>query len=233
MSGVRGQEDVERRQLLKELRDQKQHVQRHKEVLCDISNNCLENEVRRLDTAVDKGAALSLHCLLGPMDAKPKERKVAGPRQKRQALGELERPEEHKEEAEENKQDTDRNMEIMWEIIQAQKEPLVRFIELVLNPNCFSQTVENMFTLSFLVRDNRVQVLSTEKGLCIRALDPKKPENSGKGQQTQFVVALHTDDWHKMRQKVAPERCLMPHRQQEDGIGAQGAKNRRNKKQRS
>ncbi len=54
--------------------------------------------------------------MLGPLDAQPKERKVSV-RQKRGPLGELTRPDELDGIEELEKQETDRNMEIMWGII--------------------------------------------------------------------------------------------------------------------
>ena len=62
-------------------------------------------------------AFAGFNCMLGPLDAQPKERKVAV-RQKRGPLGELTRPDELDGIVEKEKQETDRNMEIMWDIIR-------------------------------------------------------------------------------------------------------------------
>ena len=47
-------------------------------------------------------------------------------------------------------QETDHVMEDMFDVIAAKKT--VGWLELVMNHASFSQTVENIFTLSFLVR---------------------------------------------------------------------------------
>ncbi len=52
-------------------------------------------------------------------------------------------------------QETDRVMEDMFDVIAAHTP--VGWLELVMNHNSFSQTVENIFTLSFLVRVAHIQ----------------------------------------------------------------------------
>ena len=52
-------------------------------------------------------------------------------------------------------QETDRVMEDMFDVIAAHTP--VGWLELVMNHSSFSQTVENIFTLSFLVRVAHMQ----------------------------------------------------------------------------
>ena len=48
------------------------------------------------------------------------------------------------------KQETDRNLDEVWGVLQQHGE--VPLLELVLNHRSFAQTVENLFSVSFLVR---------------------------------------------------------------------------------
>ncbi|KAG2426590.1 hypothetical protein HXX76_012906 [Chlamydomonas incerta] len=313
-----------RRDLRRELNQACQDVHRQKEVLCDISTNKLDEEIRRADKLLDKvegvqkakevaasaeifrnlaecnneqanklvqkqgrgpmdlvqalrrafvhtanpqvdgaedpmafcwgelGAsaehlrrpARGASCMFGPMLAQPKERKAPAQRQKRQAPAELVRPEEKDcmVEGNEEKQDTDRNMEVMWRIIKAQNSPLVGFPELVLNTASFAQTVENIFTLSFLVRDNHVALVEDEqRGWCVRPLEGGKAkaaqQQAAEGiPQLQFIMSFHLNDWEEMKAFVRRSDCLMPHRdkaaQQERDKAAHAAEERAAKKAR-
>ncbi|KAF5836390.1 Nse4 C-terminal-domain-containing protein [Dunaliella salina] len=131
-------------------------------------------------------------------------------------------------------------MEEMWNVLMRGECPVA---ELVCNHQSFSQTVENMFTLAFLVRDGRVQLLhNPDLGMIARKALTKaqrqqlqqqqqqQQQQAGSSRQAkaveeqqQFVIALTQADWEDMIRVVRKEDCKMKHRQQEDVFESQAA----------
>jgi hypothetical protein len=87
-------------------------------------------------------------CMLGPMDQQQKVRK-APVTMERRPVGELTAPKELQQIGDTDHQETDRNMEEMYEVLRRVVQ--TPFAELVCNCSDFAQTVENIFTLAFLV----------------------------------------------------------------------------------
>ncbi|CAN1841580.1 Non-structural maintenance of chromosomes element 4 homolog A [Linum perenne] len=97
--------------------------------------------------------------MLGPMDTEIKQRKAVTHRA-RTRLGQSTRPEEVNNAGAEERTDTDKNMATMFGVLRSKKR--ARLESLILNRRSFAQTVENLFALSFLVKDGRVEIVVDE-----------------------------------------------------------------------
>ncbi|KAK9986649.1 hypothetical protein SO802_031600 [Lithocarpus litseifolius] len=152
--------------------------------------------------------------MIGPMNTELKQRKTPVQR-KRVRHTESAQPEQFEDAGAEERIDTDRNMLTMFNILK--KDRSVRLENLVLNRNSFAQTVENLFALSFLVKDGRAEIKVDEKNCHI--VSPKNAPSatavaSGAAAYSHFVFRLDFEDWKLMTCSVGVGEELMPQRKQ-------------------
>ncbi|CAJ1977802.1 unnamed protein product [Sphenostylis stenocarpa] len=167
---------------------------------------------------------LSVHgssTMLGPMDKEFKQRKTGVRKNREPRPIATTRPEQLDETGTEEKTDTDKNMATMFDILRRRKR--VRLEYLVMNRKSFAQTVENLFSLSFLVKDGRAEISLDENRLHYVAPKNAPAANlvsSKEVSYTHFVFRYDYQDWKvngynacKLMKDVVPEgKELMPHR---------------------
>ncbi|GAB2212043.1 hypothetical protein Drorol1_Dr00025387 [Drosera rotundifolia] len=151
--------------------------------------------------------------MVGPMNAEMKQRKVATHRRRGKINERAARPEELRDTGEE-KTDTDKNMAIIFQILKTQRH--ARLENLILNRRSFAQTVENLFALSFLVKDGRVQINVDEKGTHL--ISPRNAPaanliSSGQVAYSHFVFKFNFQGWKLMLDTVPVGEELMPDRE--------------------
>ncbi|CAI9754839.1 unnamed protein product [Fraxinus pennsylvanica] len=157
-------------------------------------------------------SAYGCRTMLGPMNTELKQRKNVVPR-KRSKPVERAQPEELDGTAAEEKTDTDKNMATMFNILR--KNRTVHLENLILNRNSFAQTVENLFALSFLVKDGRAEIKVDEKGCHMVAPKNAPGANAvqaGDVSYSHFIFRFDFRDWKLMLSSVVVGEELMPHR---------------------
>ncbi len=158
--------------------------------------------------------------MLGPMDAAPPPKRTVVRQKKRKVVvGEGVRPDLLEEgdilDGDAASKETDKNMETMWKILGEQPQAKAFMIELCLNHDSFSQTVENIFSLSFLVRDGKVCLQKHPEGIVVTIAPQSSQKKQKDGQKSskerlQFVMSLSMREWNQWRKAVSRENTLMP-----------------------
>ncbi|EPQ57351.1 hypothetical protein GLOTRDRAFT_38990 [Gloeophyllum trabeum ATCC 11539] len=101
--------------------------------------------------------------MLGPLAIEVKKRNVAKRAKLEKNKDEERRPQEiHEEDITRSENETTKNVLILEKLLSAQDEPINLF-RFVINPGDYGQSVENLFYLSFLIRDGKC-ALDTESG---------------------------------------------------------------------
>ncbi|KAJ3297252.1 nuclear protein [Borealophlyctis nickersoniae] len=92
----------------------------------------------------------------------------------------------------------------------------IPFFQFVLNPISFSQTVENIFYLSFMVRDGRVELYESEgegELMLARAHAPQAEAYvDGKVKRVQCIVDLDMQTWRELVDAYKIKESYIPHR---------------------
>ncbi|GAA0186049.1 hypothetical protein LIER_33337 [Lithospermum erythrorhizon] len=150
--------------------------------------------------------------MLGPMSNVLQQRKAYACR-RRTRISKRENPKELDDGAEKTT-DTDKNIVVMFEILK--KKKTVQLENLVLNRKSFAQTVENLFSLSFLVKDGRVRIDVDDQGSHLVSptnAPDSKSILSGEDRYDHFVFRFDFSDWKLMMNMVPEGKELMPHRE--------------------
>ncbi|KAL8780766.1 MAG: hypothetical protein Q9213_006313 [Squamulea squamosa] len=92
------------------------------------------------------------------------------------------------------------------------------FFPFVVNPKSFGQTVENLFYVSFLIRDGDVQMGQSDDSLptLIPLERGSRDEQATGAQKHQAVFHLDYDTWMDLIDAFDIKRSIIPHRQSED-----------------
>lgn len=94
----------------------------------------------------------------------------------------------------------------------------VSLFRFVINPHSFAQTIENLFYVSFLVKDGYVKLSKDDDGLpTLRTHEPGNLEERRDKQSSrhQAIFSLNFQTWRKLVQAFDIKEPLIPHRDEE------------------
>ncbi|CAG8559662.1 7450_t:CDS:2 [Ambispora gerdemannii] len=159
----------------------------------------------------------SVDFMLGPLSIEQKER-VKGKASARIEKDEkdLKTPISMKErDIERQENETTRNVKMLADVIQ-EKQP-INFIELIINPESFSQTVENMFYLSFLVRDGQVSIEDEDGQPVLSRCESATAEDYENGLiKKQVVLEMDMALWKQLVEIYDIKKSVIPTREKKE-----------------
>jgi len=151
--------------------------------------------------------------MIGPLSTEQKEKKTITrhARENKNSVN-LKKPQElRKEDIKQQENETTKNVVQIYRILE--NVGRVNLFNFIINPESFSQTVENIFYLSFLIRDGKA-LLDEENGeLIIERSDPPDENDYNMGiKKKQFVLEIDYDTWkdivevYDIRESMIPTR---------------------------
>ncbi|KAN0090822.1 Nse4 C-terminal domain containing protein [Tylopilus felleus] len=136
--------------------------------------------------------------MLGPLSIEQKKRAPVK-RQKQEKVHEEERkPQEIKEEdIKRSENETTKNVLIIKNILETTGP--INFFKFIVNPNDFAQSVENLFYLSFVIRDGECAFEINEDGepIVMRCEQPSMEDRSAGVHARQIIMEFDMDTWKR------------------------------------
>ncbi|GJP43497.1 hypothetical protein CLOM_g2949 [Closterium sp. NIES-68] len=179
--------------------------------------------------------AWTIGTMLGPMEAEAPKRRAAGVRRKREAVGATVVPAQLNKgkgkdgegaggEGGSKETATEGTVKEMYRRLKRAPQHRVQLPHLLLSRSSFAHTVENMFALSFLVKEGRVGLRPNPVSGATVDLRPPAPEPASSSGQAngQFVMRLDINDWKKLCQSVPEGDEVMSARMPRGGGAGEG-----------
>ncbi|RHZ44827.1 hypothetical protein Glove_709g6 [Diversispora epigaea] len=162
----------------------------------------------------------TMEFMLGPLSIEQKERRFGIRKALEKNKKDMTMPTQLGEkDIERQENETTRNVKMIWNILD-EKQP-INFFEFIINPESFGQTVENIFYLSFLVRDGKVDI-DDESGQPILSLcEPPTQEDYNAGLiKKQLVLGIDMKTWKELIEVYNIRESAIPTRKsREQNVG--------------
>ncbi|TRZ22476.1 hypothetical protein HGM15179_004610, partial [Zosterops borbonicus] len=159
------------------------------------------------------------HYMLGSFKSEPPVPKQRIERQKKASRGKAEQamPAQLKKMEESHQEATEKEVERILRILQTHFEndpnTPISFFDFVIDPNSFARTVENMFHVSFLIRDGLARIKLDEDELPV--IEPTKPSGAGEednraGARNQVIIRLDQREWKDIIETFEITEAMIP-----------------------
>lgn len=171
--------------------------------------------------------APSFHYMLGSFKSDPpvprqrieRQKKATGGEEKRAMPAQLKKMEESHQEATEK--EVERILGLLQTHFKNDPSTPISFFDLVIDPNSFARTVENIFHVSFIIRDGFARIKLDEDKLPI--IEPSEDDDGGEGghsagARNQVVLSLNYQEWKEIvdTYEITEPMISPPHHRNED-----------------
>ncbi|KAI6250693.1 Non-structural maintenance of chromosome element 4 [Erysiphe necator] len=121
---------------------------------------------------------------------------------------------------------TDLEIEVLLDKYNLSREGGISLFNFVINPRSFGQSVENLFYVSFLIRDGKMAVSLDDRGIPYLELrdDEDSTRPDGLKRKHQAVLALDMASWKQLIEIFKIHETIIPHREEQEiqNLGAKG-----------
>ncbi|RXK38008.1 hypothetical protein M231_04677 [Tremella mesenterica] len=154
--------------------------------------------------------------MYGPLTIQHKKRQI-GPRQRKKSLEPEVRPEEIQTQ-QKSKEDAKDTASLVKEVINVLRKTVppggtINYFRFVINPDDYSQTVENVFYTSFMVKEGHAGVRVLPNGeIILEHVNEDEQESQAEKVRNQAVVELDMDTWEEAKRLFNIKECVIPHR---------------------
>ncbi|XP_063163353.1 non-structural maintenance of chromosomes element 4 homolog A [Candoia aspera] len=158
------------------------------------------------------------HFMLGTFTPDPpaERPRIERQRKKKSSDGNRAMPAQLKRMEESHQEATEKEVERILGFLQAyyaeEPDTPISFLEFVTDPNSFARTVENMFHVSFLIRDGLARIkLDQDKLPVIEPLNPEGGKNDEDTQaRKQAVISINYQEWQNIVETFEISMPMIP-----------------------
>lgn len=152
--------------------------------------------------------------MLGPLSIEQKKRAQVKRSKLEKNKDEEQKPQELKEEdIQRSENETTKNVAVLTRILEQMEESKINIFKFVINPKDFAQSVENIFYLSFLIRDGKVAFETEDGEPVIYMCEPPSDEDYQGGlKKQQMVLEFDMATWSRAIEVFNITRSMIPQR---------------------
>ncbi|KAI0086797.1 Nse4 C-terminal-domain-containing protein [Irpex rosettiformis] len=153
--------------------------------------------------------------MLGPLSIEAKKRNIGKRSKLEKNINDQKKPQNITEQdIQRSEQETTKNVAVLENLLQEVGN--VNLFRFIVNPNDFGQSVENMFHLSFLIRDGKCALNIEEGEPVIFSCESPSPEDYADGlDKQQMVMELDMATWQRAIEVFDIKEPIIPQRSKE------------------